>query len=154
MLARVASRSLAASARLRLPLARTIVTKKYTKEHELIAYDSDTRTGTMSISDYAQKSLGQVAFVELPSVGADVAQEENIGTVESTKAASDIYAPISGKVVAINEELSSNPGLINKDPEGAGWLVKIEAGSSVEKELDALLTEEEYTAHCESEDAH
>lgn len=153
MLARVAVRSLAASTR-RFGAVRTIVTKKYTKEHEVLAYDSETRVGTMSISDYAQASLGQVAFVELPTVGADVKQEEQIGAVESTKAASDIFAPISGKIVAVNDELSSNPGLINKDPEGAGWLCKIEATDSAERELDALLTQEEYSAHCESEGGH
>ncbi|KAH7104582.1 glycine cleavage system H protein [Auriculariales sp. MPI-PUGE-AT-0066] len=135
-------------------VARTFATKKYTKEHEVISYDNKTRVGTMSISDYAQESLGQVAFVELPTVGHTVAQADPIGTVESTKAASDIYAPVSGEIIEVNTELGDNPGLINKDPEGAGWLVKFKVTDKITSELDALMTEEEYTVHRENAGDH
>ncbi|EAU93041.1 glycine dehydrogenase [Coprinopsis cinerea okayama7 len=127
---------------------RTVVTKRYTTDHEAIAFDDSTGIGTVSITDYAQSSLGDVVFVELPSEGTEVAQGDQIGAVESVKAASDIYAPVSGTVEAINEALSSEPSLLNKSPEDKGWLCKIKLSSPAE--LEELLTEEAYKAHCES----
>ncbi|KIP12437.1 hypothetical protein PHLGIDRAFT_17586 [Phlebiopsis gigantea 11061_1 CR5-6] len=127
--------------------ARTIVTKRFTTDHEAVIYDSDTKLGTVTITDYAQSSLGDVVFVELPTVGTAVKQGDQIGAVESVKAASDIYAPISGTVESINEELSSQPGLLNKSPEQDGWLCKIKVAD--EAELDALMDAEGYKAHYE-----
>jgi len=121
---------------------RTIVTKRYTRDHELVLYDDATGLGTISITNHAQSSLGDVVFVELPQIGAQVVQGDQIGAVESVKAASDIYAPVSGIVEEINETLSSEPGLLNKSAEDKGWLCKIKISNP--PELEALLTEESY----------
>ncbi|KAJ3895009.1 glycine cleavage system H-protein, partial [Lentinula edodes] len=99
--------------------------KKYTVEHECVSFDDSTGLGVISITDHAQSSLGDVVFVELPQVGTVVAQHDQIGAVESVKAASDIYAPVSGKIEEINETLADQPGLLNKSPEEKGWLCKI-----------------------------
>ncbi|GJE87585.1 glycine cleavage system protein H [Phanerochaete sordida] len=128
-------------------LARTIVTKKFTSDHEAVIFDSDSKLGTVTITNYAQSSLGDVVFVELPVVGTEVEQGDQIGAVESVKAASDIYAPISGVVEAVNEQLNSQPGLLNKSPEGDGWLCKIKVAD--EAELEKLMTEDAYKKHCE-----
>jgi len=130
-----------------IPFVRTIVTKRYTEDHEAVFFDDSTNVGTITITDYAQSSLGDVVFVELPTVGTEVAQGDQMGAVESVKAASDIYAPISGVVEAVNEALNSQPGLLNKSPEKDGWLCKIKVTDSTE--MDKLLTEDAYKAHCE-----
>jgi len=127
--------------------ARTLVTKKYTAEHESVTFDDSTGVGIISITDHAQSSLGDVVFVELPSVGTKVTQGDQIGAVESVKAASDIYAPISGTVEEVNEILASEPGLLNKSPEDKGWLVKVKLSDP--KEMDKLMTLEDYTASYE-----
>ncbi|KAG9222876.1 hypothetical protein PLEOSDRAFT_1101706 [Pleurotus ostreatus PC15] len=121
------------------PLARTLVTKRYTVEHESVSFDDATGLGVITITDHAQEALGDVVFVELPTIGTEVKQGEQIGAVESVKAASDIYAPVSGTIEEINETLSSEPGLLNKSPEDKGWLCKIKLSdpSEVEKLLDA-----------------
>lgn len=129
-------------------LRRTIVTKLYTPEHEVIKFDDETGVGTVSITDYAQKSLGDVVFVELPEKGATVEQGEPVGAVESVKAASDIFAPVSGDIHEINEELGDQPSLINKSPEDKGWLFQLKV--SKPEELEGLLSEAEYKKHCES----
>ncbi|KAI0788575.1 glycine cleavage H-protein-domain-containing protein [Abortiporus biennis] len=145
---RAAAARPSASAVLRThPFARTLVTKRYTEEHEAVVYDDATGLGTVSITDYAQSSLGDVVFVELPVIGTEVKQGDQIGAVESVKAASDIYAPISGTIEEINEELSSQPGLLNKSPEGDGWLCKIKVTDA--KEVESLMTEDKYKEHCE-----
>ncbi|KAE9411041.1 hypothetical protein BT96DRAFT_246539 [Gymnopus androsaceus JB14] len=126
---------------------RTIVTKKYTAEHECVAFDDANGVGVISITDHAQSSLGDVVFVELPQVGTEVAQHKQIGAVESVKAASDIYAPVSGTVVEINETLADQPGLLNKSPEEKGWLCKIKLSDP--SELEKLMNEEEYNASYE-----
>jgi len=131
-----------------LPLRRTLVTKRYTTDHEVIKFDDEHGIGTVSITDYAQKSLGDVVFVELPEKGKTIQQGDSIGAVESVKAASDIYAPVSGEVVAINEELGSQPSLLNKSPEDKGWLFQLKVAEP--KELDELLSEEDYKKHCEA----
>ncbi|THH20627.1 hypothetical protein EW146_g770 [Bondarzewia mesenterica] len=141
-----ASRPVAAAFTLR-PLARTLVTTKYTKDHEAVIYDDQKNIGKVTITDYAQTSLGDVVFVELPTTDTEVAQGESIGAVESVKAASDIFSPVSGKVVAINEELGSQPSLVNKSPEDKGWLCEIEL--SKPSEMDDLMSAGEYQAHCE-----
>ncbi|KIK71074.1 hypothetical protein GYMLUDRAFT_313462 [Collybiopsis luxurians FD-317 M1] len=126
---------------------RTLVTKKYTVEHECVTFDDATGVGVISITNHAQSSLGDVVFVELPQVGSKVAQHDQIGAVESVKAASDIYAPVSGTVEAINEGLADQPGLLNKSPEENGWLCKIKLSDP--SELEELLNEEQYKASYE-----
>ncbi|KAJ7070963.1 glycine cleavage H-protein-domain-containing protein [Mycena amicta] len=128
-------------------LVRTLVTKRFTVEHEAVDYDDATGLGIVRITDHAQHSLGDVVFVELPAVGTEVAQGDQIGAVESVKAASDIYAPVSGTIEEVNEALSSQPGLLNKSPDDQGWLCKIKLTAPVE--MDKLLTEEAYKATLE-----
>ena len=117
---------------------------RYTKEHEW-ARTEEGRI-VVGITDYAQDQLGDVVFVGLPDVGAEVSAGEPCGEVESTKSVSDIYSPVGGKVLERNEELEQNPELINSDPYGKGWLFAIEAGSAPGDLLDAdayrALTEE------------
>ncbi|KAG1783875.1 glycine cleavage H-protein-domain-containing protein [Suillus placidus] len=133
---------------MRVPGCRTIVTKKYTEEHEVVAFDDETGLGAVSITDHAQESLGDVVFVELPAVGSKVVKGDQIGAVESVKAASDIYAPISGIVTEVNEVLNSEPGLLNRSPEDKGWLCKIKL--SAPEEMNELLTLESYKATWEA----
>ncbi|WWC71067.1 glycine cleavage system H protein [Kwoniella pini CBS 10737] len=125
------------------------ISTRYTTDHEWVSFDSTTNIGTVGITDYAQKALGDVVFVELPGQGAEVAQGDSIGAVESVKAASDIYAPVSGIVEEINETLADQPGLLNKSPEEKGWLAKIKL--SAPAEFEALLNDEAYKAHCEGQ---
>lgn len=105
----------------------------YTEEHEWIRFDSDNEV-TVGITDYAQDSLGDVVFVEMPEVGAEVEKGASISTIESVKAVSDIYAPLSGSISAINDEISSEPALVNSDPYGKGWLFKMTLSNPAEKE--------------------
>ncbi|KAF8511703.1 glycine cleavage H-protein-domain-containing protein [Gautieria morchelliformis] len=121
--------------------------KRYTEEHELISYDDATSVGRLHITEYASKSLGDVVFVELPKKGRDVAKGEQIGAVESVKAASDIYAPVSGAVIEINESLGDRPGLMSSDPESDGWLCDLKLTKP--DELESLLTPEAYEKFCE-----
>lgn len=113
---------------------------KYTKEHEWIKLDGDT--ATVGITDFAQGELGDIVFVELPKPGASVAQMKPFGTIEAVKAVSELFAPITGEVVAINSGLESDATVINKDPYGEGWLIKIKVKNP--KELDSLLTAAKY----------
>ncbi|HMA61749.1 MAG TPA: glycine cleavage system protein GcvH [bacterium] len=112
----------------------------YTKEHEWVKVDGDT--GTIGISDHAQEELGDIVFVELPEEGEEFSQGDAIGTIEAVKTVSDIYTPVSGKVVEVNESLEEEAEKINQDPYGEGWIAKIDM--SDESELDDLLTAEEY----------
>ncbi|MGO4674494.1 glycine cleavage system protein GcvH [Bosea sp. 2KB_26] len=113
---------------------------RYTKDHEYIRIEGDT--GTIGITDYAQGQLGDVVFVELPSVGKAVAKGGEAAVVESVKAASEVYAPVSGEVVAVNSELEAAPGAVNEDPAGKGWFVKLKLTNPAE--LEGLLSEAEY----------
>ncbi|KDR85060.1 hypothetical protein GALMADRAFT_218142 [Galerina marginata CBS 339.88] len=122
--------------------SRALHTKKYTVEHEVVNFDDATGVGIVSISDHAQSVLGDVVFVELPTIGSSFAQGDQLGAVESVKAASDIYAPVSGTVEEVNETLASEPGLLNKSPEEKGWLCKIKLSDP--SEMDKLMTFEEY----------
>lgn len=97
---------------------------KYTKEHEWVRIEGDT--ATVGITDYAQGELGDVVFVELPSVGANVKQMEAFGTIEAVKAVSEIFSPLTGAIKDINGELETDSAVINSDPYGAGWMIKIE----------------------------
>ena len=110
---------------------------KYTAEHEWVRGSDGSSTVRVGITDYAQEALGDVVYVSLPDVGADVARGATVGEVESTKSVSDIYAPLSGTVTARNEKLDEQPELINSDPYGAGWIIEIEL--SDESEMDDLL---------------
>ncbi|MHA3021374.1 glycine cleavage system protein GcvH [Mycobacterium sp. BMJ-28] len=98
---------------------------QYTAEHEWVQRTGDT-TVRVGITDYAQSALGDVVFVQLPDVGAEVTAGESFGEVESTKSLSDLYAPLTAKVVAVNGDLEGSPELVNSDPYGAGWLVELE----------------------------
>jgi len=111
----------------------------YTKEHEWVS--SVDLTFTMGITDYAQASLGDIVYVQLPKVGEAVVAGKVCGEVESTKSVSDIYAPVTGTIVAINESLSNSPETINSDPYGGGWLAKIEVSAAPSD----LLTAAQYT---------
>jgi glycine cleavage system H protein len=119
---------------------------RYTKDHEYIRVEGDT--GTIGISDYAQQQLGDVVFVELPELGRKVGRGEGAAVVESVKAASDIYAPVGGEVVAVNGELEAAPGTVNEDPAGKGWFVKLRIADA--KELDELMDEAAYQAYVAS----
>jgi len=129
--------------------SRSIVTTRYTTDHESLTFDDETGIGTVSITDHAQSSLGDVVFVELPSEGTEVKKGDQIGAIESVKAASDIYAPVSGIVEEVNKALDDQPSLMNKLEEETGWLCKVKLSNPAE--VDTLLTEEAYKAHCESE---
>ena len=120
----------------------------YTKEHEWIDIDGDV--GTVGITEYAQSSLGDITFVQLPEKGAEVEQFEQLLSIESVKAASDIFSPMSGKITAVNDELEDDPGLINRDCYEKGWIAKIKI--SDEDETSNLLTGEEYSNYLESLD--
>ncbi|CAM5770945.1 glycine cleavage system protein GcvH [Bosea minatitlanensis] len=113
---------------------------RYTKDHEYIRIEGDT--GTVGISDYAQGQLGDVVFVELPAVGTALAKGGEAAVVESVKAASEVYAPVSGEVVEVNAELEGAPGTVNEDPAGKGWFLKLKITDPAE--LDALMSEAEY----------
>ena len=112
----------------------------YTEEHEWVRLEDDEVT--VGITDYAQSELGDVVFVELPAVGDRTKQMEPFGTIEAVKAVSDLYAPVSGKVVEINEALADAPELVNQDPYGEGWMIRIQIDDP--SELDNLLTAEAY----------
>ncbi|HEY8382974.1 MAG TPA: glycine cleavage system protein GcvH [Microvirga sp.] len=116
------------------------MTTRYTKDHEYIRIEGDT--GVVGITDYAQGQLGDVVYVELPSVGKAVAKGGEAAVVESVKAASEVYAPVSGEVVEVNGDLEGAPGTVNEDPAGRGWFMKIRLKD--QGELDGLMTEEQY----------
>ena len=113
---------------------------KYTREHEWVSIEGTL--ATIGITDHAQEQLGDVVFVELPAVGDRVEKADAFGVVESTKAVSDVYAPISGEVAEVNDDLPDNPELINEDPYGDGWMVKVTIGDKAD--LDDLMTADEY----------
>lgn len=115
---------------------------RFTPDHEWIRMDNDV--ATVGITPFAQEKLGDLVFVELPSVGARLDKGVVAATVESVKAASDVYAPIAGDVTAINERLAEEPGLVNGEPTGNGWLFKMKPADPAE--IDALLDENAYTA--------
>ena len=116
---------------------------KYVASHEWLRAEADG-TVTVGITEHAQELLGDIVFVEVPEVGAELAVEQEAGVVESVKAASDVYAPIAGEIVAVNEELVASPELANSDPYGAGWFFKIKPANAAD--LDGLMTAEQYAA--------
>lgn len=120
---------------------------RYTKEHEWVRVDGDT--AAMGITDHAQKELGDIVYVDLPKAGTRVEQGKTLGSVESVKAVSDIYAPVSGEVTEVNEALSTAPEKLNEDPHGAAWLVKIKL--SAPDEVKRLLSAEDYQKYVGAE---
>ena len=139
----MASRTFAASAR--------AWEKKYTEDHEWIELSGDRKTGTIGVSAYAAKALGDVVYVELPSIDLEVNAGESIGAVESVKSASDIMTPVAGKIVEANNVLEDKPGTINQSPEADGWLAKIEVADAAE--VDALMDADAYKAFTEEADS-
>ena len=120
---------------------------KYTKEHEWI----DLESGEVGITDHAQESLGDIVFVELPKVGTEMAAGKSFGTVESVKAVSDLFAPVSGTVTAVNDSLSTAPEQVNKDPHGA-WMIRLKVKDP--KEAGSLLTAAQYEKFVAEEAGH
>ena len=117
----------------------------YTEEHEYLKKTGEAGVFQVGITDYAQGELGDVVYVELPSVGDKFTRMDVFGTVEAVKAVSDLYSPISGEVVEVNGALANSPDVVNKDPYGAGWMLKLRVTN--ESELDALLGADEYKKH-------
>lgn len=120
---------------------------KYSKEHEWVLVEGNV--ATVGITDYAQDQLGDIVFVELPAIGDKVSKEDAFGVVESVKAVSDIYAPVSGKVLEVNDDLPDNPEMVNEDPYGDGWIIKIEMSDP--EELQDLMTATEYEEYVAEE---
>ena len=116
----------------------------FSQEHEWVRVDGDT--ATCGISEYAQVQLGDVVFVDLPTTGTDVNKDDDCAVVESVKAASDVYAPLSGEVVEVNEALETDPGLVNSDAQGDGWFFKIKISDV--SELENLMDESAYAEFC------
>jgi glycine cleavage system H protein len=114
----------------------------FTTDHEWVAVEGDI--GTVGITNYAQHALGDIVFVELPDLGKSVAKGKEIAVVESVKAASDVYSPVTGEVVAINEAVVEQPGMVNEAPEDNAWFVKIRLSNA--SELDGLMDHEAYSA--------
>lgn len=121
---------------------------KYAATHEWARLEEDG-TVTVGITDHAQDALGDVVFIELPDIGAQLAASDEAGVVESVKAASDIYAPVAGEVVAKNAQLEEQPELVNSDPYNDGWFYRLKPSDA--SELDALLSAEDYQAQCAEE---
>jgi glycine cleavage system H protein len=119
----------------------------YTKEHEWIRVDE--LIGTIGITDYAQKELGDIVYVELPKPGEHMTATESFGTVESVKAVSEIYSPVSGEVTAVNTKLQNNPEMLNSDPHGEAWLVQVRL--SDRREIEKLMTADEYEIYIQKE---
>ena len=113
--------------------------RRYTKSHEWLTVDG--KTATVGITDFAQSQLGDVVFLELPAPGRKLTAGESFGVVESVKAASDLYSPVSGRITAVNEKLAAHPELINSDPYGDGWILKLELAGELP---DGLLDEAAY----------
>jgi len=113
---------------------------KYTKDHEWIKVEGDK--ATVGITDFAQGELGDIVFIEIETEGENLAKEEVFGTIEAVKTVSDMFMPVGGEVVEVNEKLADSPEVVNKDPYGDGWMIKIKISDA--SELDGLLTPEQY----------
>ena len=121
---------------------------RYTKEHEWVLADGDA--GTVGITDHAQKELGEIVYLELPEAGHLVNGSEEFGTVESVKAVSELFAPVSGEVVEVNKAAVEEPGIVNDDPFGDGWLIKVKL--STDEEVARLMTAEQYAEYVAAEE--
>lgn len=120
---------------------------RFHKEHEWVRIEE--QQATLGISNFAQDALGDVVFIQLPTVGTSVSANQEIGEVESTKATSTIYTPLTGKILRVNEELQNHPELVNKDPYGQGWIAVLEISNSVE--VEQLMTAAQYEEFLQSE---
>ena len=120
---------------------------KFAKSHEWVKVENGI--GTVGISDYAQAALGDIVFIELPNIGDQLSRSSQLGTIESTKAASELYVPLSGKVIEVNSELVNNPQWINESPFDKGWMIKIKVDNS--SELDSIMDEASYKEYVEKE---
>jgi glycine cleavage system H protein len=119
--------------------------RRYTKTHEWITVEG--KTGTVGITDFAQAQLGDVVFLELPAVGRKLAERESFGVIESVKAASDLYSPVAGRITAVNDKLTAKPELVNSDPYGDGWILKLELAGELPADM---LDEAEYKKSAEA----
>jgi glycine cleavage system H protein len=113
---------------------------RYSKEHEWVA--AEESVATVGITDHAQEQLGEIVYIELPSIGEKVSKDDPFGVVESVKAVSDIYAPVSGTVLEVNEDLAESPEVVNEDPYGDGWLIKVKVSDAAD--FDDLMDSDEY----------
>jgi glycine cleavage system H protein len=120
---------------------------RFDKEHEWLRVEGDT--ATVGISDYAQDQLGEVVYIDLPSVGDTVIAGETFGEIESVKSVSELYSPVSGEVIEVNEEIDGSPESVNSDPYGAGWMIKIRLADP--SQLDALMSAEDYESFVANE---
>ena len=116
---------------------------KYTKDHEWVELSGDR--GKVGITDYAQQQLGDVVYVELPEIGTKLKQGQSFGTIEAVKAVSDLYSPVAGEIADVNVALEGDPAVVNRDPYGDGWMVKLRVSNP--SELDALLSPTAYRSH-------
>jgi glycine cleavage system H protein len=123
------------------------MSRYYTEDHEWVELDGDI--GTVGISEYAQSQLGDIVFVETPDEGKDVTKGDDVAVVESVKAASDVYAPVSGEVVEGNQAVVDEPSLVNSDPEGEGWFFKLRLSDT--SELEGLMDADAYKSFCDSQ---
>lgn len=123
---------------------------RYAKSHEYVHLEGNL--ATIGITDYAQKELGDVVFVELPQPGSVLDAGDELGSIESVKAVSELFSPVTGEVVEINEALADNPALVNTDPYGDGWMIRMRVSDPTE--VDELMTAEEYDEYLEKESAH
>ncbi len=119
--------------------------RRYTRTHEWITVEG--KSATIGITDFAQAQLGDVVFLELPAVGRKLTERETFGVIESVKAASDLYAPVAGRITAVNDKLTSKPELVNSDPYGDGWILKLELAADLPADL---LDEEHYKKETEA----
>jgi glycine cleavage system H protein len=122
--------------------------RRYTQSHEWVRIDGDV--GTIGITDYAQKELGDIVYLELPEVGHVFNAGEEFGTVESVKAVSELFTPVSGEIVEINKGAVTEPGIVNDDPFGDGWMIKLKL--STDEEVQKLLTAEQYEEYVKQEE--
>lgn len=120
---------------------------KYAKSHEYLHVEGEI--GTIGITDYAQKELGDVVFVELPQVGSQLEAGDELGSIESVKAVSELFCPVTGEVVEVNEALAAKPQLVNEDPYGDGWMIRIRLSDPTE--VDEMMSAEEYEEYIEAE---
>ncbi|HEX7421505.1 MAG TPA: glycine cleavage system protein GcvH [Thermoanaerobaculia bacterium] len=128
-------------------MANTPEDNRYARSHEYVHVEGDI--GTIGITEYAQKELGDVVFVELPQVGAQLEMGDELGSIESVKAVSELFAPVGGEVVEVNEALADKPELVNTDPWGDGWMVRIKLADPTE--VDELMSAEEYEEFVQKE---
>ena len=123
---------------------------RYAKSHEYVHPEAEGDVVVIGITDYAQKELGDVVFVELPQVGTELEQGDEFGSIESVKAVSELFSPVSGEVIEVNEALTLKPELVNTDPYGDGWMVRIKLADASEVD-ELLMTAEEYDEYVETE---